>query len=284
VVWLDPDSVHARRLAAAAARDSAQAADDSALADADSASADSAASDSAAPPPPRTRRAAADSAASTRRTGGRSAARDSASTRRATGTRTTRADSTASTRRTTARDSSAARRTTARDTSAARRTAARDTAARTGRPRTHTVAAGETLYGIARKYGVTSAQIRALNPDLGETLETGTVLRLPAGARAPGQPAARDSSSATPRRSTAARADSAARRGSTSRADTAARRAQTPARTGGRRTHTVAAHETLFGIARKYGVSVDAIRRANHLEGDALHPGQTLVIPAAPRP
>jgi LysM repeat protein len=140
------------------------------------------------------------------------------------------------------------------------------------------VAPGETLYGIARKYGVTSAQIRALNPDLGETLEAGTVLRLPAGARAPGPPAARSDSPDDDDRA-------AARRATTSRADTASRRPATPARTGGRRTHRVAAHETLFGIARRYGVPVDAIRRANRLEGDDLRPGQTLVIPApAPKP
>jgi LysM repeat protein len=140
------------------------------------------------------------------------------------------------------------------------------------------VAAGETLYGIARRYAVTSAQIRALNPDLGETLETGTVLRLPAGARAPAQSSARSDSSDDEDRPAAARRPS-----TPARADTATRRAPAPAR--GRRTHTVAAHETLFGIARRYGVSVDAIRRANRLEGDNLRPGQTLVIPApAPKP
>jgi LysM repeat protein len=44
----------------------------------------------------------------------------------------------------------------------------------------------------------------------------------------------------------------------------------------------VAAHETLYGIARRYGVTVDALRAANRLAGDALRVGQTLVIPATP--
>ncbi len=247
VVWLSADSVRARRLAAAANADSADEAEgDSAVALADTSSDEAA--DSAAPPP-RSRRASADSAASNRRTS-RAASRDTA----ATGRRTARGDTTATTRRTASRDTATTRRTTSR-------------------PRTHTVASGETLYGIARRYAVTTAQLRALNPDLGETLEVGTVLRLPAGARAPAQPAARDDDeggderpAATPRRTTTAR-------------DTAARR--TPAR--GRRTHTVAAGETLFGIARRYGVSVDAIRAANRLEGDRLRPGQTLVIPPKPQ-
>jgi LysM repeat protein len=157
----------------------------------------------------------------------------------------------------------------ARD-SVTRRGAARDSTARPAstatRPRTHTVAEGETLYGIARRYSVTAAQLRVLNPGVGDELEVGTVLRLPAGARAPGSPPAPAS--------TAARAPAA---------PAPATRTTPPAAARGRRTHVVAAHETLFGLARRYGVSVDALRAANHLEGDALRVGQTLVIPAPPR-
>ncbi|MFL5539481.1 MAG: LysM peptidoglycan-binding domain-containing protein, partial [Longimicrobiaceae bacterium] len=146
------------------------------------------------------------------------------------------------------------------------------TARRTGttRPRTHRVAEGETLFGIARRYGVTTAQIRALNPELehGE-LEVGTVLRLPAGARAPAADSAR---TGTRRRASAEAEEAPARR--------PAAETRTPAR--GRRTHTVAAHETLYGIARRYGVTVDALKAANRLTGDALRVGQTLVIPAPP--
>ncbi|HET7464127.1 MAG TPA: LysM peptidoglycan-binding domain-containing protein, partial [Longimicrobium sp.] len=153
-----------------------------------------------------------------------------------------------------------------------------------------TVAQGETLFGIARRYGVTSAQIRALNPELGETLEVGTVLRLPAGARAPGQPARTDDSERTTTRRASSGDDErpAARRASSDdeeRPSTtrrpSAEREQTPRTTGRTRRHTVAAGETLYGIARKYGVTVDAIRRANRLENDTVRPGQALTIPAA---
>lgn len=248
VVWLDADSVRARRRAARLAAAGDSAAEDSAAAEpADTAAA---APDTTAAPPRRSRRAAAaDSSASTPRRTSRTAARDTID---ATPRRTSR--------------------TAARDTAATRRSASADSTARraTTRPRTHRVVEGETLFGIARKYGVTTAQIRALNPELvpGE-LAAGTVLRLPAGARAP----AADSARTETRRRASVETEAAPER-------RPATETRTPAR--GRRTHTVAAHETLYGIARQYGVTVDALKAANHLTGDALRVGQTLVIPAAP--
>jgi LysM repeat protein len=43
----------------------------------------------------------------------------------------------------------------------------------------------------------------------------------------------------------------------------------------------VAQGETLFGLARRYGVSVDRIRTANKLTDDNIRIGQRLVIPAS---
>ncbi|TFF19708.1 LysM peptidoglycan-binding domain-containing protein [Jiella endophytica] len=43
---------------------------------------------------------------------------------------------------------------------------------------------------------------------------------------------------------------------------------------------TVVSGDTLLGIARKTGVSADAIRRANNLDSDTIRLGQTLMIPA----
>jgi len=52
--------------------------------------------------------------------------------------------------------------------------------ATTPRPRTHTVAAGETAVGIARKYGVKLSALEAANPDMNPArIRVGQVLNIP---------------------------------------------------------------------------------------------------------
>jgi len=46
--------------------------------------------------------------------------------------------------------------------------------------------------------------------------------------------------------------------------------------------HRVRSGDTLGAIARRYGVSVDALRAGNKLRGSLIHPGQDLLIAAAP--
>lgn len=228
---------------------------------------------------------------------GASARRDTASA--AAGSRPARRDSASTATRPTARDTAAARRngqsstaggrtgstaststtaggragsaststtaaggrtgSTSTPSAAGGRTGSASTPASGARARTHTVASGETFFAIARRYGVTAAQLRAINPDVDQdALEVGDVLRLPAAAR-----------------------DSRAAAGAPSSSSASGSRTGSSGGSAQRRSHTVAAGETLFGIARRYGVTVDAIRRANELEGDALRTGQRLVIPPA---
>jgi LysM repeat protein len=44
--------------------------------------------------------------------------------------------------------------------------------------------------------------------------------------------------------------------------------------------HVVQKGETLSQIARKYGISVSELRRANHLQSDVVRSGQRLRLPA----
>jgi membrane-bound lytic murein transglycosylase D len=102
-----------------------------------------------------------------------------------------------------------------------------------------------------------------MNPGVeSDSLEIGDVLRLPA--------AARDTRASGSGQGTAPQTPAASR---------------TPNRTGSRparpaaRTHTVAPGETLFGIARRYGVTRQDIIDANELESDQVRTGQRLTIP-----
>ena len=44
-------------------------------------------------------------------------------------------------------------------------------------------------------------------------------------------------------------------------------------------THTIVKGESLWGISRKYGVTVDDLRQANSMTGDTIIEGKTLIIP-----
>lgn len=45
------------------------------------------------------------------------------------------------------------------------------------------------------------------------------------------------------------------------------------------RTHKVVKGDTLWGISRQYGTTVDALRKKNGISGDLIHPGQVLRLP-----
>ena len=52
--------------------------------------------------------------------------------------------------------------------------------------------------------------------------------------------------------------------------------------TTGPQIYIVQAGDTLFSLARRYGVTVEAIQQANNLASDSIDVGQQLIIPAAP--
>jgi LysM repeat protein len=125
-----------------------------------------------------------------------------------------------------------------------------------GVPTTYTVQQGEWLYQIARKFGVSVAQLQTANPGVNPNyLYPGQVLNIPGGTASNPTP----SSLATPTPSSGATATPGA---------------------GGTQTYTVQPGDTLYSIAVRFRTTAYALQIANHLpNANAIYPGMVLIIP-----
>lgn len=147
-----------------------------------------------------------------------------------------------------------------------------------------TVASGDTLYGLSRRHGVPVGAIMAAN-DMRDAsaLRAGQTLFIPSAAggtriasAAPSAPQA--PADKTPQQEPTDRVAVLPQTPKTrENADTTA---STTAPTAGG-TYTVASGDTLYGISKKTGASVDRIKAANGLSNGYLQIGQKLTIPAA---
>ncbi len=118
---------------------------------------------------------------------------------------------------------------------------------------THAVVAGDTLFSIARRFNVTVDDLRRANNLKSDNLRVGQVLRIPGNAPSPSPPSASSPPVTSPP-------------SSSSSATTLI-------------SYTVARGDTLSSIARRFNVTVDALRRQNNLKSNNLRVGQTLRIP-----
>lgn len=113
----------------------------------------------------------------------------------------------------------------------------------------HTISKGETISTIAQKYKIKSSVIYELNPDCRGVLKLNSVLLIP-------------SQNANKRND-----------------------AVEVASVKSERTHEVLAKETLFGIAKQYGLTVDDLNKANPKIGTSgLKKGQKIAIPQNANP
>lgn len=99
----------------------------------------------------------------------------------------------------------------------------------------HTVKSGESLFLISKQYGVTVDQLKRANNLTSDSLLVGQRLTIPTATNSSG--------------------------------------------TG--TTHRVQAGESLFLIAQRYGVTVEALKQANQISSNTIMVGQTLKIPAS---
>jgi LysM repeat protein len=114
----------------------------------------------------------------------------------------------------------------------------------------HSVVAGETLYSISRKYGVTVDQLRSVNPGLAATLEIGDRLRIPIV------------------EDVAVEEDQAVE-------DVKPQEKKEPAYYD----HRVKKKETLYAISRIYGVTVQDLYDANPGLTPSIDQGQVIKVP-----
>jgi len=124
----------------------------------------------------------------------------------------------------------------------------------------HKIERGETLYGLCRKYSVSAEEIKKANPGIESAFNVGREVLIPrkwngSTAANPVKPA--------PAANDPAPAVDQPKAGTPSTRNTV---------------HVVSPGETLSGIARKYGVTVQQIKEDNNLRSDGVNIGQKLTI------
>ncbi|GGK71559.1 LysM peptidoglycan-binding domain-containing protein [Rufibacter glacialis] len=123
---------------------------------------------------------------------------------------------------------------------------------------THKVTPGETLYALARKYGVAVAKIVEANKNVDKALVVGQTVLIPL---RPGASGTASAAAASPEPV----------------ASPAANRTYEVDAKGNKR-HTVQARQTLFSIANQHNVSIDDLKKWNNLTASTVKVGQSLIV------
>jgi len=146
-----------------------------------------------------------------------------------------------------------------------------------------TVTEGDTLYGLARRFNVPVAAIMSAN-GMSEPsgLMIGQTIYIPSGsaATAPAPAVAQASPATTPQDVPQPRQRPQVQAAASAPAKPEPIASSEAAVSSDQGRYTVVAGDTLYGVARKTGASVDAIKQANGLNDGVIRIGQTLNIPS----
>lgn len=115
----------------------------------------------------------------------------------------------------------------------------------------HKVVKNDSLWAISKKYGVSISSLQKANSLSGNTIYVGQTLKIPS------------SSKTTSFKSTT---------------KTSSKTAAVKATATSSTTYKVAKGDTLWSIAKKYGVSVSALQKANNLSSSTIYIGQSLKL------
>lgn len=158
----------------------------------------------------------------------------------------------------------------------------------------HKVEPGQTLSSIARMYEVTPDQIKQWNSLTRNAVRTGQMLRVhttcslaqannarditPLGQ----QPAQRVSAQTSPKASKWSEQRDDSHQSSKTKNSRNSRKSRVTAKAEPK-SHTVKSGDNLSVIAKRYGTTVDALKKANGIKGsgDELHPGDNIKLPSS---
>ena len=145
----------------------------------------------------------------------------------------------------------------------------------------HEVRRGETLKSIASKYGTNISRIKKENNLSGNTINRGQKLKITIYKKVlvnDNNQISHDNNNTTSKDSTTPKRKVESKNHNNNKAD---KQNQANSKSSKAKSHTVKSGESLERIARKYGVTVNELKRANNIKkgNDKIHPGDKLKIP-----